>query len=343
MRRWCGVCARRRGDRRQDQHDRIRLFRHRRQSALRHAGQSGRPRARARRLVVGRRAWRRPTACARSPSAATPAARCAFRPRSAAWSASSRAGSAFRPTASFRCRTASTRSGRSRARVADCAKADAVMAGDEFEPLEPAPLAGLRIGIAQGMPLENLDETVAKRFPEAIDRLERAGARLSNEKLPLLDGWRGSTPRRRTAGGSLYRASRPARPAWRRHRSERARAAGARAQHRRRRLYRDGERTRRLDPRPWMRGLPISTCWCCRPRRSWRRTMDEVAAPDNFGAQERPAAAQHLDRGISSICCAISLPLPREGGLPTGLMLVVRNGHDHRLFRIAAAVERLLG
>ena len=40
--------------------------------------------------------------------------------------------------------------------------------------------------------------------------------------------------------------------------------------------------------------------------------------------------------------CAISLPLPREDGLPVGLMLVARNGHDHRLFRIAAAVERLL-
>jgi aspartyl-tRNA(Asn)/glutamyl-tRNA(Gln) amidotransferase subunit A len=39
--------------------------------------------------------------------------------------------------------------------------------------------------------------------------------------------------------------------------------------------------------------------------------------------------------------CAISLPLSREGGLPVGLMLVARNGHDRRLFRIAAAVERL--
>jgi aspartyl-tRNA(Asn)/glutamyl-tRNA(Gln) amidotransferase subunit A len=39
--------------------------------------------------------------------------------------------------------------------------------------------------------------------------------------------------------------------------------------------------------------------------------------------------------------CAIALPLPREGGLPTSLMLVARNGQDHRLFGIAAAVERL--
>src|SRR5450830_1092626 len=72
--------------------------------------------------------------------------------------------------------------------VIDCAQADAVMAGDDFAGLEPAPLAGLRIGIAQGLPLENLDETVAKRFPHAIDALERADCRLSNEKLALLDG-----------------------------------------------------------------------------------------------------------------------------------------------------------
>jgi aspartyl-tRNA(Asn)/glutamyl-tRNA(Gln) amidotransferase subunit A len=39
--------------------------------------------------------------------------------------------------------------------------------------------------------------------------------------------------------------------------------------------------------------------------------------------------------------CAISLPLPRADGLPVGLMLVARNGLDHTLFRMAAAVERL--
>jgi aspartyl-tRNA(Asn)/glutamyl-tRNA(Gln) amidotransferase subunit A len=33
--------------------------------------------------------------------------------------------------------------------------------------------------------------------------------------------------------------------------------------------------------------------------------------------------------------------LPREGGLPVGLMLIARNGQDRLLLRIAAAVERL--
>ena len=94
--------AARRGDRRQDQHDRVCLFRHRRQSAFRHAGKSARPRARARRLVGGRAGRASPTACARSPSAPIPAVRCGFRRRCAGWSASSRAGSACRPTARFR-------------------------------------------------------------------------------------------------------------------------------------------------------------------------------------------------------------------------------------------------
>ena len=49
-----------------------------------------------------------------------------------------------------------------------------------------------------------------------------------------------------------------------------------------------------------------------------------------------PALANFFD------LCAISRPLPRHAGLPVGPMLVARNGHDHRLFAIAAAVEQLL-
>jgi aspartyl-tRNA(Asn)/glutamyl-tRNA(Gln) amidotransferase subunit A len=39
--------------------------------------------------------------------------------------------------------------------------------------------------------------------------------------------------------------------------------------------------------------------------------------------------------------CAISLPLPRENGLPVGLMMLARNGDDRRLFSAAVAVENL--
>jgi aspartyl-tRNA(Asn)/glutamyl-tRNA(Gln) amidotransferase subunit A len=69
--------------------------------------------------------------------------------------------------------------------------------------------------------------------------------------------------------------------------------------------------------------------------------MSEVAAPDEF-ARRNALLLRNTTLWNFFDCCAISLPLPRDGGLPAGLMLVARNGHDHRLLRIAAAVERLL-
>jgi aspartyl-tRNA(Asn)/glutamyl-tRNA(Gln) amidotransferase subunit A len=99
-------------------------------------------------------------------------------------------------------------------------------------------------------------------------------------------------------------------------------------------------------------------------------TIAETSSSEGFTAKNalvlrNPAIANFFD------LCAISLPLPRAalaseasgqrgqsivrapdtrpepgssaraGGLPVGVMLFARNGHDRRLFRIAAAVERL--
>jgi aspartyl-tRNA(Asn)/glutamyl-tRNA(Gln) amidotransferase subunit A len=58
--------------------------------------------------------------------------------------------------------------------------------------------------------------------------------------------------------------------------------------------------------------------------------------PRNFLLLRNPSLVNFFD------LCAISLPLPRSGGLPVGLMLVARNGQDRRLFRIASGIERIL-
>jgi len=70
-------------------------------------------------------------------------------------------------------------------------------------------------------------------------------------------------------------------------------------------------------------------------------TIDEIADPRRFNACNRlllrnTAIANFFD------LCAISLPLPDDGGLPSGLMLFARRGGDRRLFDIASSVERLL-
>src|SRR5215469_5131713 len=72
--------------------------------------------------------------------------------------------------------------------VADCALADAVMAGEEPRLLEPLSLTGLRLGIAQGLPLLDLDRDVAGAFAAATARLESAGVRLTKEAFAQLDG-----------------------------------------------------------------------------------------------------------------------------------------------------------
>ena len=224
--------------------------------------------------------------------------------------------------------------------VAGCAMADAVMAGEAPCPLDPAPLAGLRLGVAQGVPVENLDGTVAKRFPEALDRLAKAGARLSDEKLPLIDDMM----------RALARASILVAEAYSIHRDRLARRGADIDPIVRGRTERGGEISaadyietvraraalvRAMDARlADLDALVMPTTPTVAPR------LDEVAAPKEFMARN---ALLLRNTTISNFfdLCAISLPLPRVGGLPTGLMLVARNGYDHNLLRVAAAVERL--
>ena len=65
--------------------------------------------------------------------------------------------------------------------VADCATADAVMAGEEILPLEPIALGGLRFGVAEGLPLDRLDDTTAAAFALAVKRLDDTSARVTHE------------------------------------------------------------------------------------------------------------------------------------------------------------------
>jgi aspartyl-tRNA(Asn)/glutamyl-tRNA(Gln) amidotransferase subunit A len=68
--------------------------------------------------------------------------------------------------------------------------------------------------------------------------------------------------------------------------------------------------------------------------------VDEVGTPKDFMARNAMALRNTTIANFLDLT-AISLPLPPDGGLPTGLMLFGRNGHDRRLLRIAAAVEKV--
>lgn len=224
--------------------------------------------------------------------------------------------------------------------VEACAKADAVIAGEDFVSLAPAPLANLRIGIAQGMPLDKLDDAVAKSFAQAVARLERAGARLSDQPLPLLDGMARVNGRGGVQPVEAFTVNRDLLD-----RRGDAIDPNVRARLERARGIPAADYITMLNERAALIAemdvqladidvLALPATPIVAP------TIAEMAPPDAF-ARKNAMLLRNTSMWNFFDCCAISLPLPRAGGLPTGLMLVARNGHDHRLFRIAAAVEAL--
>jgi aspartyl-tRNA(Asn)/glutamyl-tRNA(Gln) amidotransferase subunit A len=224
--------------------------------------------------------------------------------------------------------------------VADCAAADAVMAGEEPWTVEPASISGLRLGVPQGLPLGDTDSTVQSRFASAIAALASAGARLSDETLPILE-----EPTRLQAKASFssiesYAIHRQLLATHSgdydpmvRGRIEAGRDVSAadyiEMLRRRTGLVREmEERLSGLD------ALVMPTVPIVAPEIAQVSNPD-TARPTNLLLLRNTALANFFD------LCSISLPLPRDGGLPVGLMLFARNGQDHNLFRIAAAIEHL--
>jgi len=227
--------------------------------------------------------------------------------------------------------------------VADCAKADAVMAGEDFSPLAPAALAGLRFGIAEGLPLDRLDDAVSPAFAAALKRLDAAAIRISHETLPQFDGMAEVNAK---GGISPPEACAIHRDRLRRRsadidpnvlaRIERGCAVSAAdyvdMMRDRARLVRD------MDAR--LAGLDVlimPTTSIVAP------TIAEVADSKVFAARN---AALLRNTAIINFfdLCAITLPVPVDANaMPVGLMLVARNGQDRRLLDIAAAVEQLFG
>ncbi len=225
--------------------------------------------------------------------------------------------------------------------VADCAAADAVLAGESPWTIESMPLDGLRLGIPQGMPLEDLDETVEARLADALERLRRAGVQLSDELFGLFDDM-----------ARVYSLSTiPTAEAYLAHRTMLAEHGGEYdpfvrvriekgskvSKGRLAEMLRDrAELVRKMDSRlAGLDALVLPATPIVAP------TMVEISTVEGFVTANRlllrnTAIANFFD------LCAISLPLPRESGLPTGLMLFGRCGSDRRLLQIAYAIEQML-
>lgn len=223
--------------------------------------------------------------------------------------------------------------------VADCARTDAVMAGDESANLKPAPVAGLRLGIPQGMLLQDFDNTVGTRFGAAKKKLAEAGVRLTDEPMPLFEAMLAVNAKGGFAPAEAYSI----------HREHLARRANEFDPNVRARIERgmklsaadyvemSRERTRLIRAMDaqlaGLDALVLPTTPITAP------TIAEMEETHTFNAKNMLLLRNTSAWNFFDMC-AISIPIPGSG-LPVGLMLVGRNGHDRRLFEIAAGVERL--
>ncbi len=223
--------------------------------------------------------------------------------------------------------------------VADCANADAVMANDLSVPLEPAPVAGLRLGIPRGLLLTEWDNTVGTRFGAAKKILADAGVQLTDEPMPLIDAMLAVNAKGGFAPAEAYSI----------HRESLARRGNEFDPNVRVRIERGAkltaadyvqmsrERTRLIRAMDAqlsaLDALVLPTTPIVAP------TIAEMMDTSTFGTKNMLLLRNTATWNFFD-CCAISIPIP-GAGLPVGLMLVARNGHDRRLFEIAAGIERL--
>jgi aspartyl-tRNA(Asn)/glutamyl-tRNA(Gln) amidotransferase subunit A len=212
------------------------------------------------------------------------------------------------------------------------------MAGEDILPLEPIALSGLHFGVVEGLPLDRLDDTVAAAFVLAIKRLDGAGVRITHEVLSLLDDMseinaKGGISPYEACGIHRDRMNRRAADIDPNVRARIARGCEVSAADYADMVRERGRLVRAMEARlAPLDVLVMPTSSIIAP------TIAEVADSKVFAARNaailrNPSIINFFD------LCAISLPLPAP--MPVGLMLVARNGYDHRLLRIAAATAQL--
>lgn len=220
--------------------------------------------------------------------------------------------------------------------VAQCALADAVLAAEGGEPLQAASLSGLRVGVLQGVVLDELDEPVASAFERSLKRLH--GVKLSDVTLSALEHFDAVAQRGGIAPREAYDVHRElmASAADQLDPNVRVRIQGGAAvsdeAHRQNLADRASAiaLTERLFDDYDVLILPTTAIVA--------PTHAAVASAEGFARHNRlllrnTSIANFLD------LCAISLPAPDPGPLPCGVMLFGRSGADRSLLQIALAIE----
>src|SRR6185312_13153602 len=193
--------------------------------------------------------------------------------------------------------------------VADCRRADAAMAGEERAPLKAPSLGDVRIAVAKGAPVENLDDIVGKAFAQALERLTKAGARLRDRPLPLIERMAEVNKRGGVQPAEAFTVNRDIldRRGGDIDQNIRARLERARNTSAADYIWMCNQRLGLVgEMDAWLSDVDVIVMPTCR---IVAPTQAEVAAPEEF-ARKNAMSLRNTSVWNFFDCCAISLPIP---------------------------------
>jgi aspartyl-tRNA(Asn)/glutamyl-tRNA(Gln) amidotransferase subunit A len=225
--------------------------------------------------------------------------------------------------------------------VACCAVYDAILAGEKPEPLPGLPLNGLRLMLPRSSALDDLDAHVTRTFVSTLSRLTKAGALLTEVKVPAFDRQSEYFKGGGFAGAEAYYIHKPY-------------------------LGRAAEYDPRVVKRVMMGWEMSASDYLAlgELRAAFIREVEALAAP--FDAMIMPttpciaptiAETQASDddyfrwnarimrnTGLINFLdgCAATLPCHAKGAAPVGLMVCGTAMSDRRTLAVAAAVEQAI-
>jgi aspartyl-tRNA(Asn)/glutamyl-tRNA(Gln) amidotransferase subunit A len=225
--------------------------------------------------------------------------------------------------------------------VACCAVYDEILAGEPAQPLFELPTSGLRLLVPKGEVREQLDREVAQVFASALERLGRAGARITEEPLPAFDRQGEYFKGGGFAGAEAYAIHRPHQARWAEYDPRVAKrlalAGGLSAadyvEFGRLRIEFQREVETALQP---FDAFLLPTTPCVAPPIAEVNASDDAYIRWNMRLLLSVGLVNFLDG------CAASLPCHAKGAAPVGLMVCGPAMSDRRILAVAAAVERAL-
>jgi aspartyl-tRNA(Asn)/glutamyl-tRNA(Gln) amidotransferase subunit A len=225
--------------------------------------------------------------------------------------------------------------------VACCAVYDAILAGEKPDPLLELPLKGLRLMLPRSSALDDLDAHVTRTFVSTLSRLGKAGAVLTEVKVPVFDRQAEYFKNGGFAGAEAYHIHKP-------------------------NLGRAAEYDPRVAKRVMM-GWEMSAedyLTLIELRAAFIREVEALAAPyDAIIMPTTPCVAPTIaetqasdedyfrwnarimrNTGLINFLdgCAATMPCHAKGTPPVGLMVCGTAMTDRRTLAVAAAVEQAL-